>query len=227
MNWVDKIKKLLALAESDNENEAKAALLKARELMAEHKVAESDIAPETSVRHVETGYKCSKRKDPWMQSLATLIGENYCCQAYTVRGYGKQTHTVCFVGLDEDVELCVTVFSYAVDFIHKKTKKIRKENSVFGPETATVMADSYGIGFFAGVQEAFQKQTEQQQEWGLVLVTPEEVTQETSDMKRESPLFDKKLDRISGGDFADRLRDGRNFKPERRITNTETEVSYD
>ena len=35
-NIKDKIAKLLALAESPNENEAKAALLKARELMAEH-----------------------------------------------------------------------------------------------------------------------------------------------------------------------------------------------
>ena len=37
-NIKDKIAKLLALAESPNENEARAALLKARELMAEHKL---------------------------------------------------------------------------------------------------------------------------------------------------------------------------------------------
>lgn len=36
MDYKDKIKKLLALAESPNENEAQAALLKARQLMAEH-----------------------------------------------------------------------------------------------------------------------------------------------------------------------------------------------
>ena len=44
-NIKGKIAKLLALAESPNENEAKAALLKARELMAEHK-----LRPETSKR---------------------------------------------------------------------------------------------------------------------------------------------------------------------------------
>ena len=37
-NIKDKIAKLLALAESPNENEAQAALLKARELMAQHKL---------------------------------------------------------------------------------------------------------------------------------------------------------------------------------------------
>lgn len=39
----DKIAKLLALAESPNENEAKAALLRARELMAEHKLRPEEI----------------------------------------------------------------------------------------------------------------------------------------------------------------------------------------
>lgn len=39
----EKIKKLLALAESPNEHEAKAALLKAKELMAEHKLSEMDV----------------------------------------------------------------------------------------------------------------------------------------------------------------------------------------
>lgn len=39
MDYRDKIAKLLALAESPNENEAKAALLKARAMMTAHKTA--------------------------------------------------------------------------------------------------------------------------------------------------------------------------------------------
>lgn len=38
-----KIRHLLALAESPNENEARAALLKARELMARHKLTEAEL----------------------------------------------------------------------------------------------------------------------------------------------------------------------------------------
>lgn len=38
-----KIEKLLALSSSPNEHEAKAALLKARQLMAEHKLSEKDF----------------------------------------------------------------------------------------------------------------------------------------------------------------------------------------
>lgn len=42
----DKIAKLLALAESPNEAEAKAALLKARELMAKNKLTPEECKPE-------------------------------------------------------------------------------------------------------------------------------------------------------------------------------------
>lgn len=41
-DYKDKIRKLLALAQSPEEAEAKAALLRARELMAQHKLAELD-----------------------------------------------------------------------------------------------------------------------------------------------------------------------------------------
>lgn len=42
-NYKEKIRKLLALAESPNEHEARAALLKARQLMAEHKLTEAEL----------------------------------------------------------------------------------------------------------------------------------------------------------------------------------------
>lgn len=42
----EKIAKLLALAESPYEEEAKAALLQARRLMAEHKLMPEDIEPQ-------------------------------------------------------------------------------------------------------------------------------------------------------------------------------------
>ena len=43
MDIRDKIKKLLALATSPNENEAKSALLKAKKLMMDHKISEAEV----------------------------------------------------------------------------------------------------------------------------------------------------------------------------------------
>ena len=51
MDIKDRIQKLLALSVNPNENEAKAALLKAQELMAKHKLSMADFetAPESEV----------------------------------------------------------------------------------------------------------------------------------------------------------------------------------
>ena len=53
----EKVRKLLELAGSSNENEARAALLKARRLMAEHKLSEAEClkaAPKMEIIRFET-----------------------------------------------------------------------------------------------------------------------------------------------------------------------------
>ena len=86
-DYKDKIRKLLALAQSPVEAEAKAALLKARELMAKHKLTEAELgeAKKQAVRDVKTDITCSKRRDPWIVVLAAVIGEHYCCKGYRSR----------------------------------------------------------------------------------------------------------------------------------------------
>ena len=78
-DYKDKIRKLLALAQSPEEAEAKAALLRARELMAKHKLTEADLeeAKNQAVRNVLTDITCSKRRDPWIVNLSAVIGEMF------------------------------------------------------------------------------------------------------------------------------------------------------
>ena len=54
MDIEKKIRKLLALSESPNEFEAQAALLKARQLMAEYKLTEAEPVSYTHLRAHET-----------------------------------------------------------------------------------------------------------------------------------------------------------------------------
>ena len=63
----EKIAKLLALAESPYEEEAKAALLQARRLMAEHKLMPEDIEPQEKKKVVQecVGVTCTKLSSPW------------------------------------------------------------------------------------------------------------------------------------------------------------------
>lgn len=100
-DYKEKIRKLLALAESPNEHEARAALLKARQLMAEHKLTEAELkdVEKQQVKDVRTDITCSKRRDPWIVNLSAVIGENYCCKGYRYRRYGEQTNCIGFIGL--------------------------------------------------------------------------------------------------------------------------------
>lgn len=175
-----KIKKLLALAESPNEHEARAALLKARELMAEHKLSEIDLKDvgKQEVKDVVMDITCTKRRNPWIVNLSGIIAPNYCCKGYRRHQHGGQTQTIGFIGFENDVEICVAVFKYAVDCILSANKATQKEYRRYGYDTDYIkkMCDSYGYGFVRGVSEAFEKQQEEKkQEWGLVLVTPKEV----------------------------------------------------
>ena len=78
MDYGEKIRKLLALSESPNIHEARSALLKARQLMAEHGIAEP---PDDSqeVAHIESGISYSEYRDPWAAHLAVIVGEAYRC----------------------------------------------------------------------------------------------------------------------------------------------------
>lgn len=173
-----KIRHLLALAESPNENEARAALLKARELMAKHKLTESELgeAEKQAVRNVLTDITFSKRRDPWICALSAIIGESYCCQGYRNHTKGRQTQAIGFIGLEDDVEICMAVFKYAVGCIRAGIKAIEKELAGYYPWYIRQQRDSYGYGFVNGIQSALERQDEEQHsEWGLVLVMPKEV----------------------------------------------------
>ena len=103
-DYKEKIKKLLALAESPNEHEAKAALLKARQLMAEHKLMEAEVkdVEKQVVKEVWTDITCSKRRNPWVVHLSAAIGGNYCCKGCRRHRPGEQTQQIGFIGFEDD-----------------------------------------------------------------------------------------------------------------------------
>ena len=130
MDYKDKIRKLLALAKSPEPEEAKLALLKARKLMAEHKLTERDLEEhDTTVIQQEIDETFSKKANSWMSPLSTVIGENYCCAAYRCKRGAKTTvWRVEFIGLKDDFEICTKIFKYAVRCIKAEQKKLRKQH---------------------------------------------------------------------------------------------------
>jgi len=106
---VEKIKKLLALANSNNEHEAALAASHAQRLLAEHNLAMADI--EASNRpdkadKVETAV--SKTLPKWMRHLSAGVSSAFDCQAIHHPATGKMT----FIGVGADVQIAAYTFTY-------------------------------------------------------------------------------------------------------------------
>ncbi|MBO5669326.1 MAG: DUF2786 domain-containing protein, partial [Candidatus Methanomethylophilaceae archaeon] len=88
---LDKIRKCLALSESPNENEARAALMMDRKLMATYKIGESELESAEEDRTPITRISSityTTLRDNWIPSLIRLISERFCCRGYTHREHG-------------------------------------------------------------------------------------------------------------------------------------------
>ena len=172
----EKIEKLLALAGSPNENEAKAALLKAKELMAKNKLTEADFE-DLKKQELKT-FKCeditwtTDSGRIWMAKLCKLICDEYLCVAAWNTMRGTRTHTLVITGMEEDLEVCKSAVGYAVGFVEGQIEHLQRKYRRQDPKA---IANSYAEGFILGLEMAFGEQKEEHPEWGLVVVKPEEV----------------------------------------------------
>lgn len=173
MKIKDRIRKLLRLAESPNENEARAALLKAKELMAAHKLDEADfIEEDAELVHLDcTAVKWTTDSgNLWIASLCQLICEEHLCVAAWNTPARSRTHTLVITGMKEDAELCKEIIEYAIGFVRGKTKSLARRHA-----DSKAATNSYGVGFTVGLKLAYEEQKEEHPEWGLVVVEPSEV----------------------------------------------------
>lgn len=224
MDIKEKIAKLLALAESPNEHEAKAALLKARTLMARYKLRPEEIKQggEPKVKEVLTGITCTKMTNAWASQLAAIVAEHYCCKSYRSRYSGAKKVEIGLVGLEDDLEVCTRIFKYAYDCVLAHCKEIRtKYRDCYTAAHVRELANAYGFGFAQGLHAAFQAQAEQHQEWGLVMVTPKAVMDVVSQMGRPSAFGS-----VARGSMADMLKekgyaDGEAFDPSQHLGGTD------
>ena len=210
-DYTEKIRNLFDLAGSDNEHEARSALLMARKLMAKYKISEQDIGCPKDDRVIRqtTGINYSARRDPWIYMLADVIAEHHCCRNFQMREKNKQTAEIGFMGFEEDTLLCKEIFIYAVDCVRSQTKKLRKTRGV-------QMADSYGFGFVVGLKDAYMAQ-QKEENWALVLAVPETVNQAAD--KLIVRIFPKKMVRpkVNGTMYAKGIGDGHRFQEQKRV----------
>lgn len=214
MNIKDKIKKLLALSSSPNDNEAKAALLKAKKLMMDNKLTEDDIdenKTELVHMHMPNIKWTTDSGDVWMNDLCNIISENYLCTIAWCTPPSSRTHTLYLTGLKDDAEVCSKIIEFAVGVINDNIKKqVRRYKNI----NSRTVRHSYAIGFISGLKTAFDEQREEHVEWGLVEVKPKQVSEYEESLKSRSVRTRESGD-FSNNAYANGLNDGMKFNARR------------
>lgn len=216
--YVEKVRKLLALSESSNENEAKAAMLKAKEIMAKYMIDEAD-AREAATEGVEarhTGQTFTVAKNFWKYYLAQAVAHNFRCEVACYRAKGRSTREIALLGHPSDIDVCAGILDYAVSCAEAGIKEVRKGNTTTDAKTRRVMCDAYGQGFAVGVKESFESQKEEHEEgWGLVMAVPKEVSDFTKGFGNVAMVKERSYGTV--GTYDDGYRDGKEFSPETKL----------
>jgi hypothetical protein len=178
-NVKDKISKLLRLGESANGHEAKLALKKAHELLYKHKLTKGQVQDHGSRKITKQGVGIffTFHSSPWVSVLSRAIGDNFCCVSFSRHRYGGKLNEVGFIGFKDDWHACAETMKYAYGFVISETRKLEKELKAKGlpAKSVTSLSKSYGGGFALGLHRMFEREKENNMEWGLVMAVPAEV----------------------------------------------------
>lgn len=168
---IDKVRKLMELATSDNPHEAQLAMTKAQKLMIEYNIEMQEVSeeePEKIVSLQEESYG----RGLFRRRLGGLIARNFRCMSYM--NCIKNTFKMVFYGKEIDSKIALMVYECALKIANESAEKEYQRQYSLGNWTKGVK-ESFKVGFLEGLEMQFQEQKQNNQEWGLVLVIPKEV----------------------------------------------------
>jgi len=157
---IERIKKCLALAESDNPNEAATALRQAQALMRKHAINESDlVAREISCEEVEEPSSSKTKPPTWEASLVQIIGSAFGCRAVASRPDSKTQHMKYkYVGLSVNAQAASYTATVMIRQLHQARKRflerIRNEVRLYGGTLRVAQTNQAGEVFCIGWVEA-------------------------------------------------------------------------
>jgi hypothetical protein len=157
---IERIRKLLSLAKSDNEHEAANAAAKAQELLSQYNLSMSDIpAGDDGKVHADTARaKTRVRLERWAKALACRTGKAFDCAYYHSLG----GHT-CFVGVGADQQVCAWTYGYLYKTLlrmgskYMQTPRCRRLRS---SRSKSLARESYLLGAVWSISDRLEAQRE-------------------------------------------------------------------
>jgi len=164
---IDRIKKLMRLAESSNANEAANAAGQAQRLMEQHRIdqtvldmdgEEPDGDDEEIADHSSRPLTVSGRLPQWKTSLAVALATANACRCYIGHKYEYDTRkakrTLCLVGRQSDV----ATISYLFGYLSKEIERLVRVNALGLGRT---WASSYRLGAVDAIKRRLRDGTKE------------------------------------------------------------------
>jgi len=144
---VNKIQKLLALANSDNKNEAELASKKAQELLIKHNISMSEVE-NANPEYFETSLDLPKRSSE-RKFIDSLLNEFFFVFIYS----DKRSNKIVFVGKKENVYVALYVRSF-LEHAFKRLYKLENETQGWNGKHRA----SFYLGLYKGLKEKLEEQ---------------------------------------------------------------------
>lgn len=154
----DKLKKLLALAASENEHEAALAMEKAQVLMNEHNLTVRDVAEDGSgaVIKDEDVSGLTKSCQKWEANLGSRIAAAFDGRA--IRSRTADGWHLTFIATKTDIEIIVDLYERLRATVKRMSNNYVKSQRLVWPELpAKTLHNNYRWGMVSTINERLQK----------------------------------------------------------------------
>lgn len=162
-----KIKKMFALAESSNENEARTAMVMANNLLLKHNLSKSDIENKKEYSHKYVG-DVMGRTPVEFNIISSILTEYFFVLTIWTFSYdalsNKKGSRLEICGSPENVEISEYVYYYLINQLEYLWKKYKSENKISHQK----YRKSFVLGVLRGFREKLQLDRADCQERGLV-----------------------------------------------------------
>lgn len=151
--YLEKIKKLLALAKSTNPHEAAIAMNQAIKLMAKHNISNKDVELSQIVEKVAKHAPSNAEKPPrYFSILVSIISSAFGVRAYLIWENNKRK--VSFYGFRERPQLAAYTFDVlSVQLVKARKEFLSKQNGNCKKITKINRANAFCIGWVNGVYQ--------------------------------------------------------------------------
>jgi phage-related protein len=156
---LDKVKKLLALAQSSNEHEAGLAMRRVQELFAQHNLERVPTLERSQYVH-QIVAEGKKRKNAWEQRIISILIEFFFVEIIILHQFNAQTQkseqVFEIIGTRENVLMAEYVYFFLLQQLESFSKKIK---NISGRERA-----SYRLGILEGFSQKLSVKEESQRD---------------------------------------------------------------